>query len=391
MINKAASELRFRHARLSEAHSILQRDYASSIERVEELEAEAATRQAAHEQLAIEKEAAEANAAAAWAEAERVRTDAEAQYAAAAAQAEAARLQTEAARLQAEKDALAAINGQLVDAATTHANAFANAVAEAARGVEDDRCARAAVEGARIAELASDVASFRSKIAQLRSDVADERASRQSVEAELSEAVDAGRAATREVERLRLDAKNAAATLDEALKGKAQAERRADAAEKVANEREAYQLSMAEKLRNTVRNADHRVASAMEEAAAQLAAEHDKFQKERARALALETSAAEMARTIAALESQLEFVSTVSRGSQFAIFVKLKEENEDLRVKLEELERTLRCAKAPFPPHKRLPSSSPAVPESTPRAFMRRRPSHSTAGHSAMDALEQQS
>lgn len=271
-------ELRYRLAMLSQANGALQRDYSQCLERISELE-EAQSKKSDTEakttQVNTYKE-----------ELENVQTETEEKC---------SQLVRRASR-------------QLADLAASCA-AYAN----------DDAVARVAIERARCRRLAED---------ELSAVVEYERVTRRGAEAEL--------------ELCRNNLEDTAERLHAVEARANQAEERALAAERrceAASRRvEQIQQDLNEKLRISAKQAETRLEVAIREAEARAATDlRSQKADEMERIARFQRTILDLEGTIAELNGKIDMLTHVPRGPHFGTYIRIKEENAELREKL------LRC------------------------------------------------
>lgn len=381
-----SNDLKYRHARLSEANSILQRDFATLLKRISELETRVASvdkeNQALHadnERLEKERLAAEERADTAVCESQDLRKSAEAGRIVEALRAQVKNSLDQVQTLEEQKRIL-----------ETEMNDFprrlAAAAAIAAAMVNEDMEARMAVEKTR-----SFLADSRRQAA-----LEVELRARKYVESKLHDAAfrlrfaeDEAMRYRTEVERLHSDIQQAQIRQECAEERATRADERAATAENAAADAEMFRASLARELRSTVDDAQVRVNNVANDAAMKVASERDKLHAEKARVLTLECTVKELEAQIAAAQKRIDFLAGAATGPHFGKYVRLKEENEELHEQIRLMQKSVRanCEVAPHRPEAATEHSGGSCKLTEPHRLAGRRRSKFVFVQSAIDAL----
>ena len=336
-----ASDPRYKLARLAEAHGILQRDHANALESKNSAETAQRKLESAVEARDIRIEELEdalttlsAQARAFEASAKEQRAKAEGRVANETLEAERqARLSAEDRRREAA-DALARAGAECAAAV-----ASAGAAAEAARAEAMKAQRRADHERSelmeKLRELEARCDASERREAQYCRDAAAQKKRREKAEAALSKL----NGQSGEAEAKALQAKRLA---DQFRKAADEAKRAAEERDAAAALEQRKKMGLAERLRLAV-------------AAAELSNKENeaRLSASEARAAELETRNAELADEVARLTEEMEALRALPRGPRFQQFVKLKENNIQLKERLET--HGIAASPPPVPSRRRKP------------------------------------
>lgn len=381
-----SNDLKYRHARLSEANSILQRDYATMLGRIGELETRIASvdkenqaLQTSNERLEREKLAAEERADTASCESQNLRKSAEAGQIAEDLRTQLKISLDKSRKLEEQKHSL-----------ETEINDFPRRLAEvaaiAAAMVNEDIEARIAVEKTR-----SFLADSRRQAT-----LEMELRARKHAESKLHDAAFRLRFAEDEAMRYRTDVErlhsevHQAQIMQECAEERATyADKRAAAAESAAADAEISRASLARELRSTVDDANLRFNNVANDAAMQVSSERNKVHAEKARVFTLECTVKEMEAQIADAQRRIDFLTGAATGPHFGKYVKLKEENEELHEHIRFMEKSLnpKSEVAPHRPDAGAEHSGGGCKTIEPFRLVGRRRSRFAIVQSAIDAL----
>ena len=336
-----ASDPRYKLARLAEAHGILQRDHANALESKNSAEAAQRKLESAVEARDIRIEELEDALTTLSAQARAFEASAKEQRAKAEGRVANERLEEERqARLSAEDqrreaaDALARAGAECAAAV-----ASAGAAAEAARAEAMKLQRRADHERSelmeKLRELEARAEASERREAQYCRDAAAQKKRREKAEAALSKLN--GQSGEAEAK-----AQKAARLADQFRKAADEAKRAAEERDAAAALEQRKKMGLAERLRLAVAAAE----LSNKEASLRLSASE-------ARAAELERRNAELADEVARLTEEMEALRALPRGPRFQQFVKLKENNIQLKERLET--HGIAASPPPVPSRRRKP------------------------------------